>query len=158
MPWTLAGLRPCRVGSNAHCWKRGRIAQELFDKRLIFDTVVSVKGERPLEVVFFKTEGGNEPVREWLKSLPREERYTIGEDLLTVQHAWPVGKPLVDHLGGGIWELRSRLPNRIARTLFIVAESEIVVLNGFIKKTQKTPAHELDLARRRKRQYEQRYE
>ena len=117
-----------------------------------------MKAERPLNVVFFKTDAGNEPAREWLKSLPREERHSIGEDLLTVQHAWPVGKPLVDHLGDGIWELRSRLPNRIARTLFTIARSEIVVLHGFIKKTQKTPVQELELARRRKRIYEQQYE
>ena len=90
------------------------------------------------------------------ESAPRDERHIIGEYLLTVQHAWPVGKPLVDHLSEGIWELRSRLRNRIARTLFIVAESEIVVLHGFIKKTQKTPFQEIDLARRRKRQFEQR--
>jgi len=113
-----------------------------------------MKSDRPLAVVFFRTEAGNEPVREWLKSLPREERHTIGEDLLTVQHAWPVGKPLVSPLGGGIWELRSRLPNRIARVLFIVTQDEIVVLHAFIKRTQKTPVQELDLARRRKRQYE----
>lgn len=111
-----------------------------------------------MRVVFFRTEAGNEPVREWLKSLPREERHAIGEDLLTVQHAWPIGKPLVGYLGDGIWELRTRLPNRIARTLFLAANSEIVVLHGFIKKTQKTPALELELARRRKRQYEQRYD
>ena len=117
-----------------------------------------MKAARPLNVVFFKTEADNEPVRDWLKSLPREERHAIGEDLLTVQHAWPVGKPLVDHLGGGIWELRSRLPNRIARTLFTITRSEIVVLHGFIKKTQKTPAQELKLARRRQRIYEQSYE
>jgi phage-related protein len=114
-----------------------------------------MKIERPLAVVFFKTEAGNESVREWLRSLPREERHAIGEDLLTVQYAWPVGKPLVDNLGDGVWELRSRLPNRIARVLFVVINDEIVLLNGFIKKTQKTPAQELDLARRRKRQYEQ---
>ena len=114
--------------------------------------------ERPLHVVFFKTSAGNEPVREWLKGLPPEERHTIGEDLLTVQHAWPVGKPLVDHLGDGIWELRSRLPNRVARTLFMVAGGAIVLLHGFIKKTQKTPARELDLARRRQRQYENPYD
>ena len=101
-----------------------------------------MKSDRPLAVVFFRTEAGNEPVREWLKSLPR------------VQHAWPVGKPLVSPLGGGIWELRSRLPNRIARVLFIVTQDEIVVLHAFIKRTQKTPVQELDLARRRKRQYE----
>ena len=117
-----------------------------------------MKTGRPLDVVFFKTETGNEPAREWLKSLPREERHSIGEDLLTVQHAWPVGKPLVDYLGDGIWELRSRLANRLARTLFFVGRGEIVVLHGFIKKTRKTPAQELDLARRRKRIYEQSYE
>jgi len=117
-----------------------------------------MKSERPLAVVFFRTEAGNEPVRAWLKGLPREERHIIGEDLLTVQHAWPVGQPLVDYLGEGIWELRSRLPNRIARSLFIVARGEIVVVHGFIKKTRKAPAQDLDLARRRKRQYEQSYE
>jgi len=117
-----------------------------------------MKSEHPLAVVFFRTESGNEPVRQWLKRLPREERHSIGEDLLTVQHAWPMGKPLVDHLGGGIWELRSRLPNRIARALFIVTGGEIVILHAFIKKTRKTPPKELDVAHRRKRQYEQPYE
>jgi phage-related protein len=103
--------------------------------------------------VFFRTEAANEPVREWLRSLPKEDRHTIGEDLLTVQYAWPVGKPLVDHLGDGIWEVRSRLANRIARTLFILADEEIVLLHGFIKKQQKAPGQDLDLARKRKRQY-----
>jgi phage-related protein len=117
-----------------------------------------MKTERPLNAVFYRTDAGNEPARDWLKSLPKEERHTIGEDLLTVQYAWPVGKPLVEHLGDGIWELRSRLPNRIARTLFMVAQSEIIVLHGFIKKTRKTPIQELELARRRKRQYEQSHE
>jgi phage-related protein len=91
-------------------------------------------------------------VREWLKGLAREERHIIGEDLLTVQHAWPVGKPLVDHLGDGVWELRSRLPTRVARTLFMLDEGAIVVLHGFIKKTRKTPARE------RQRQYEEPYD
>jgi phage-related protein len=114
--------------------------------------------ERPLKVVFFKTSAGNEPVREWLKGLTREESHIIGEDLLTVQYAWPVGKPLVDHLGDGVWELRSRLPTRVARTLFMVAGGAIVVLHGFIKKTRKTPARELELARQRQRQYEEPYD
>ena len=114
-----------------------------------------MKGQHPFNVVFFKTEAGNEPARGWLRSLPPEERHTIGEDLLTVQHAWPIGKPLVDSLGDGLWELRSKLPHRIARTLFMVTGRDIVVLHGFIKKTQKTPPDELKLARRRKRIYEQ---
>lgn len=112
-----------------------------------------MKAERPLRGVFFKTETETQPVREWLKSLPREECKIIGADLLTVQYAWPVGKPLVDNLGDGIWEIRSRLKDRIARTLFAVVSQEIVVLHGFIKKQQKTPADEHDLAKKRKRQY-----
>ncbi len=109
--------------------------------------------ERPLRVVFFKTDAGNEPVREWLKALPREDCKTIGADILTVQHAWPVGKPLVDNLGDGLWEVRSRLSNRIARTLFTVVEEEIVLLHGFIKKQQQTQPDELNLAKKRRRQY-----
>lgn len=112
-----------------------------------------MKAERPLKVVFFKTTTGNEPVREWLKDLSKEDCRTIGTDILTVQYAWPVGKPLVDNLGNGLWEVRSRLDNRIARTLFVMVEQEIVLLHGFIKKQQKTPQDELDLAKKRKRQY-----
>jgi phage-related protein len=117
-----------------------------------------MEAERPLNVVFYKTTTGNEPVREWLKSLPREERKTIGADILAVQYAWPVGKPLVDNLGDGLWEIRARLPNRIARVLFAVIDEEIVLLHGFIKKQQKTPQNELKLAQKRKRQYMQDYE
>ena len=112
-----------------------------------------MKAERPLNVVFFITAAGNEPVREWLKSLPREECKSIGVDILKVQYAWPLGKPLVENVGDGIWEIRSRLPNRIARTLFVVVDGEIVILHGFIKKQQKTPQDELNLAKKRKKQY-----
>ena len=112
-----------------------------------------MKAERPLKVVFFKTETGNEPVREWLKALPKEDSKGIGADILTVQYAWPVGKPLVDNLGDGIWEVRSRLDNRIARTLFAMVDQEIVLLHGFIKKQQKAPQDELELAKKRKKQY-----
>src|SRR5665213_4138190 len=112
-----------------------------------------MKAERPLNVVFYKTEAGNEPVREWLKNLPKEDRKVIGVDIMTAQYAWPVGKPLVDNLGDGIWEVRSRLSNRIARTLFAVIDEEIVLLHGFIKKQQRTPPDELALAKKRKKEY-----
>ena len=112
-----------------------------------------MKAERPLKVVFFKTDTGNEPVREWLKELSKEDCKVIGMDILTVQYAWPVGKPLVDNLGDGIWDVRSRLDNRIARTLFSVVDQEIVLLHGFIKKQQKSPHDELELAKKRRKQY-----
>ena len=108
---------------------------------------------RPLPAVFFRRETGREPVREWLKDLPKDERRIIGEDIMTVQFRWPLGMPLVDNLGSGIWEIRSRLANRIARTLFFVHQGEIILLHGFIKKTKKTPNEDRALALRRKNAY-----
>ena len=108
---------------------------------------------RPLQVVFYKTEAGNEPVREWLKSLTADEKKIVGEDIKTVQFSWPIGKPLVDNLGEQVWEVRSRLSNRIARTLFIVVNEEIVLLHGFIKKDRKNPLEDLRLAKKRKSTY-----
>ena len=92
-------------------------------------------------------------MREWLKDLPKDERRIIGEDIMTVQFRWPLGMPLVDNLGSGIWEVRSKLPTRIARTLFFVHEGEIVLLHGFIKKTRKTPQEDRALAFQRKNAY-----
>jgi len=57
--------------------------------------------------------------------------------------------PLVDHLGGDIREVRIRLDNRIARILFAIEGHTMVLLHGFIKKQQKTPGPELDLAKAR---------
>jgi phage-related protein len=98
---------------------------------------------------FFKTDAGTEPVRNWLKDLPVVERKAIGEDIKTVQFGWPLGMPLVDHLESGIWEVRTRLSTRIARVLFVLDGDTMVLLHGFIKKEQKTPKPELDLAKDR---------
>jgi phage-related protein len=110
-------------------------------------------GEREpiLSVVFFQNENGREPVREWLKSLSRGERKVIGEDLKTVQFGWPLGMPLVRKLDAGLWETRSRLTGRIARVFFTVNAGRMILLHGFIKKAQKTPADDLALAKTRLR-------
>jgi len=110
------------------------------------------KIERKLDAVFFKTDNGTEPVREWLLSLTKGERKVIGDDVLKVQYCWPIGKPLVGNLGKGLWEVRSRLGDRNARVLFCVEGPTMVLLHGFIKKTQKTPQRELDLAMKRMNQ------
>jgi len=110
---------------------------------------------KKLGAVFYRTEMGVELVRDWLKELSKADKKTIGEDIKTVQFGWPLGMPLVDSLGHGLWEVRSRLAGgRIARILFFMDSSTMVLVNGFIKKTQKTPSAELDLARKRKKQYE----
>jgi phage-related protein len=103
-----------------------------------------------IPVVFYRSKAGAEPVREWLRSLPAKDRRTIGVDLATVQIGWPVGMPLCRSLGGGLWEVRSSLPSsRIARLLFFVDMGRIGVVHGFIKKTQRTPPEDLELARKR---------
>ena len=102
-----------------------------------------------LKVVFYKTGKGSEPVREWLKSLPVVDKRIICEDIKTVQFGFPIGLPLVRKLEAGIWEVRSSLPNRIARVLFTVVDGFMILLHGFIKKSQKTPSEDLHLARER---------
>ena len=99
--------------------------------------------EMRLCVVFYKTDVGKEPVRDWLKSLPTEEKKIIGQDIKTVQFGWPLGMPIVRKLEKDLWEVRSHLPNRIARVIFTVSDDVMVLLHGFIKKSQKTPTSDL---------------
>jgi phage-related protein len=104
---------------------------------------------RPIPVRFFRLDSGREPVREWLKKLPKEYRKAIGEDIKTVQFAWPIGMPLVRKMDDDLWEVRSHIPSGIARTFFTVYEKLIVLLHGFVKKSETTPAKELAVAKRR---------
>ena len=104
-----------------------------------------------LIVTFFRSEAGREPVKEWLRTLSREDRKTIGEDIKLVQFRWPLGMPLVRKLRPDLWELRSRLGDgRISRTLFTVDSGEMILLHGFVKKSQKTPEGDLTLAEKRR--------
>jgi len=106
-----------------------------------------------LPVDFFRTRGGGEPVRDWLKQIDPADRRVVGFDLLRVQKGWPIGMPLCRNLGEGLWEIRSNLPSRrIARVLFVIRQERILLLHGFIKKSQATPTTELDLARKRARE------
>jgi phage-related protein len=99
---------------------------------------------------FYRNSNGREPVREWLKELPPDDRRIIGEDIKDVEFAWPLGLPLVRSLGRSLWEVRSSLTQgRIARIIFCVTGDQMVLLHGFIKKTQTTPVQEIDLALKR---------
>ena|SRR5690348_7019429 len=101
---------------------------------------------------FYRSDSGQEPVREWLKSLDAEDRRIIGEDIKDVLFTWPIGMPLVRSLGHELWEVRSNLPHgRIARVIFCVEKDCMVLLHGFMKKTQKTPQQEIHLALKRKK-------
>ena len=122
--------------------------------RTNFGTLLTMEKSKKLQARFFQTKAGNEPVREWLKSLDKTVRKTIGDDIQTVQYGWPLGMPLVDNLGFGIWEVRITLKNRIARVLFCMHEGAMMLLHGFIKKAQKTPKPDLEIAKKRKRELE----
>ena len=111
-----------------------------------------------LEVYFYATDSGNEPVREWLKKLPKEDKKTIGYDIKTVQYGYPVGMPLTRVLKGtNLEEVRCKISNSIARIIFCVEDNTIVLLHAFIKKTQKTPQKELDVAIKRYKELCKRY-
>ena len=107
------------------------------------------RNEPVLHVVFYRTEAGHEPVRDWLRSLTREQRRTIGEDVKTAQFGWPLGMPLIRKLEGRLWEVRSHLAHGIARVIFTVEGNTMVLLHGFIKKSRKAPLRELKTARQR---------
>ena len=107
---------------------------------------------KKLIVVFYSTTSRREPVREWLKSLSKDDEKEIGEDIKTVQYGWPIGMPMVENLGEGLWEIRTTLKDRISRVIIAVEDDKIILLDGFIKKTQKTPKDDLRLARKRLRE------
>ena len=100
---------------------------------------------------FFRTPRGNEPPREWLRGLDEVDKQRIGVDIEKVRFRWPVSMPLVRKLETDLWEIRSNLRRkRIARILFTLEDNEMVILHGFIKKTQRTPQRDLRLARKRR--------
>jgi len=113
-----------------------------------------MKKKPTLSVEFYRASNGKEPVRDWLQSLDRETKRIVGEDISKVQFRWPLGMPLVRSLGGGIYEVRSSIPNGIIRILFLVIDRTMVLLHGFIKKTEKLPTQDFNLAKERAKNYE----
>jgi phage-related protein len=105
-----------------------------------------------LPIDFYRTPTGTEPVRESLLALPAEVRKDIGGDIRNVQQGWPLGKPYVDGFGHGLYEVRTSQRGDQFRVFFVIIEGTMVLLHGFQKKTQKTPAAETTwpaVARRR---------
>lgn len=83
-----------------------------------------------LIVRFFRESTISEPVRDWLKRLPVEEKREIGSDIKTLQFGWPIGMPVVDHIEGDVWEVRTWLSTRIP---CVLEGNVMVLLHGFIK-------------------------
>jgi len=108
------------------------------------------EGKEPeLRVVFYRSETGNQPVRDWLLGLSRVDRKIVGRDTKTAQYGWPLGMPLIRKLEPGLWEVRSRVSEGIARVVFTVEGDEMVLLHGFIKKSTKMRVADRKTARLR---------
>lgn len=108
-----------------------------------------MKRNERIEIFFYMTGSGKEPVREFFLELSDDEKKIIGTDLKVVQWRWPTGEPLVKNLGHSIFELRSTLKNRIARVLFSQHQDKLILLHAFVKKTQKTDDKDIKLAIKR---------
>src|SRR5271170_3675477 len=93
---------------------------------------------------------GTQAGSRWSLELPAADRHTVGRDIQIVEFGWPLGRPHCAPLGTGLWEVRSSLDsNRIARVIFCMGDGHMILLHGFIKKTQKTPKADIDLALKR---------
>jgi phage-related protein len=109
-----------------------------------------------LPAKFFRSANGIEPVKEWLKTLNREDCRIIGTDIKDVEFSFPIGLPLCRSLSGykDLWEIRSKITGgKIARVIFYISNSEMILLHGFIKKSQKTPKREIELAVKRQKEH-----
>ena len=108
---------------------------------------------KKLHARFYVNASGHRPVRDWILELPEGDRHTVGKDIQKVEFGWPLGRPHCAPLGSGLWEVRSNIgSNRIARVIFCMSDAHMVLLHGFVKKTQQTPQADIDLALRRKRE------
>lgn len=110
-----------------------------------------------LNARFYRTAVGNEPVRDWLMELSRDDRRIVGFDIGLVEDGWPIGMPICRPLGGGLWEVRSdHSGGRIARVIFTIEGSLLLLLHAFEKKSQKTPKSDLETAAARLADYRRR--
>lgn len=110
---------------------------------------------KKLRTKFYETVSGRKPVREWLLEINQGDRRIVGYDVQTVEFGWPIGMPVCRSLGDGLWEVRSDLSDgKIGRIIFCIIGGDMVLLHGFIKKTQKTPPPDIELARKRRKELE----
>ena len=109
--------------------------------------------DKKLQARFYATPQGRKPVRDWILELGKDDRGVVGKDIQKVEFGWPIGMPSCRPLGSGLYEVRSDLSGgRIGRVMFCIVQAEMVLLHGFVKKTQKAPANELELARSRQKE------
>lgn len=113
------------------------------------------KNSYVFKVQFYETEDGKKPVLDFLLSLDPKMRAKMGSMMeLLEEKGNELRLPYTEHLGDGIFELRAIQGNNISRALFFFyVERRIIITNGFIKKQQKTPPKEIQLAKSRREDF-----
>jgi phage-related protein len=109
----------------------------------------------PFEVIFYDKPDGTEPVKDFLLSLEPKMRAKMLRTISMLQtNGTDLREPLSKPLGDGIFELRAKVGSDISRTLYFFFYGRRVILtNGFIKKTQKTPRSEIETAKKYRTEY-----
>ena len=112
------------------------------------------------EVEFYETEKGVQPAKEFLLSLDVKMRAKMVNTISILQdNGYELREPYSKHLSEGIFELRAKVGSNITRVLyFFYVDNRIVLTNGFIKKTNKTPAKEIEKAKKYRADYLKRKE
>ena len=112
------------------------------------------------EVEFYETDNGDQPAREFLLSLDKKMRAKMVDTISILQdNGFELREPYSKHLSEGIFELRAKVGSDITRVLyFFYVDRHIILTNGFIKKTKKTPLKEIERAKKYRSDYLRRRE
>lgn len=148
--WVGAGF--CVFGLSVgilYLYSNLYLIPETLDILHIIMYIINMDRKEPLKAAFFETEIGNQPVRDFILECTREDRKEIGSDIFTVQKSFPLGLPLVEKIDTDLWEIRSHISDGICRIFFTVCQDTMVLLHGFVKKSQKIPSKEMETAKKR---------
>ena len=110
------------------------------------------------EVEFYKTERGNAPVEDFIRGLESKmQAKAIMAIEILAEFGNRLREPYSKFIEDGIFELRIKFSSDISRIFyFFWVDNKIILTNGFVKKSQKTPRTEIDLAKKYKKDYERR--
>ncbi len=111
------------------------------------------------EVEFYCLPSGEKPVVEFLDGLDKKMRAKALHSISVLEEFGnQLREPHSKPMGEGLFELRIQFASDISRIFyFFVVDNKIILTNGFIKKTMRTPKAQLDLARKYKADYERRH-
>lgn len=111
------------------------------------------------EIEFYEPENGKNTIVDFLESLPKKHRAkAFWEIELLSEHGTALKEPYSKHISDDLWELRIKFSSDISRIFyFIPIKEKIVLLHGFVKKTEKTPKNEIDLAKEKMKEYKRRF-